>query len=135
MEVAALTAFLSPFLPALMRAGESAVEAAATRVGSEALEHAKALWARLRPKVDEKPAAAEAARKVADAPDDKRWQTALELQIEELLADDTDLAREIASLWERANAAGVVAVGERSVAVQGDVSGTIITGDSANVDR
>ena len=135
MEVAALTAFLSPFLPALMRAGESAVEAAATGIAGEALEHAKALWARLRPKVEEKPAAAQAARKVADAPDDKRWQTALELQIEELLAEDQSLAREIASLWEQANAAGVVAVGERSVAVQGDVSGTIITGDSATVDR
>ena len=135
MEVAALTAFLSPFLPALMRAGESALEAAATRAGGEALEHAKALWARLRPKVEEKPAAAEAAGKVAEAPDDPRWQTALELQLEELLAADSDLAGEIASLWEQASAAGVVAAGERSVAVRGDVSGTIITGDSANVDR
>ena len=135
MEVAALTAFLSPFLPALMRAGESAVEAAATRVGAEALEHAKALWSRLRPKVEENPAAAEAARKVADTADDPRWQTALELQIEALLAEDSGLAQEIASLWEEANNAGVVAVGDRSVAVRGDVSGTIITGDSANVDR
>ncbi len=135
MEVAALTAFLSPFLPALLRTGESAVEAAATRLGGEALEHAKALWGRLRPKVEEKPAAAQAAQRVADTPDDPRWQTALELQIEELLSEDTSLAREVASLWEQANAAGVVAAGERSVAVRGDVSGTIITGDSAQVDR
>lgn len=135
MEVAALTAFLAPFLPALMRAGESAAEAVAKRVGDEALEHARALWGRLRPKVEEKPAAAEAARKVADTPEDPRWQIALELQIEELLAEDTGLAREIASLWQQADAAGVVAAGERSVAVRGDVSGTIITGDSAHVDR
>ncbi len=135
MEVAALTAFLSPFLPALMRAGESAAEAVAKRVGDEALEHAKALWGRLRPKVEEKPAAAEAARKVADAPDDPRWQIALELQIEDLLAEDPGLAREIASLWQQAEAAGVLAAGERSVAVRGDVSGIIITGDSAHVDR
>ena len=135
MEVAALTAFLSPFLPALMRAGESAVEAAATRVGGEALEHAKSLWARLRPKVEGRPAAAEAASKVADTPDDPRWRTALELQLEQLLAEDSGLAREVASLWGQANAAGVIAAGERSVAVEGVVSGTINTGDNVNIDR
>ena len=135
MEVAALTAFLSPFLSLVVRAGESAVEVAATRVGGEALEHAKALWARLRPKVEGRPAAVEAASRVAENPDDPRWRTVLELQLEQLLADDRGLAREVASLWEQANAAGVVAAGERSVAAGGDVSGTINTGDNANIHR
>lgn len=135
MEVAALTAFLAPFLPALLRPVGQAVDALADRAAEEAMEHAKGLWGRLADKVRGKPAAAEAAEKVADAPDDERWRTALELQLEELLRGDTELAREIEALWASATAAGVTATGERSVAVGGDVSGVVITGDGSSVTR
>lgn len=131
MEIAALTSFLAPCLPILLRAGD----AAAAKVGAEALEYGKRLWAKLRPKVEAKPAAAEAAQDVAAAPEDPRALAALELQLEKLLAQDDELAAAVARVWDEARAAGVVAAGERSVAVGGDVSGIIVTGDDNTVDR
>lgn len=135
MTVAALTAFLAPLLPALVRAGEDVVSGVAQKAGEAALEHGRRLWSKLRPRVDAEPAAKQAAEKVAAAPDDERWRTALELQLEELLAADATLRDEVAALFADARAAGVVAaVGERSVAVGGNVTGsTIITGDAARL--
>ncbi len=129
MDIAALTAFLAPFLPYFARAGENLAEEAGTKLGSEAWEHAKRLWGKLRPKVEAKPAANEAAADVADRPGDERARSALELQLEKLLADDPTLAGEVARLWEDARAANVVAIGDRSVAVGGSAHGVFITGD------
>ncbi|MCX7854722.1 MAG: FAD-dependent oxidoreductase [Anaerolineae bacterium] len=53
-----------------------------------------------------------------------------------LLEEDPSLREELARLWEEARAAGipVVALGERSVAVGGDVTGSVIvTGDQNRV--
>lgn len=134
MTAAALAAFLAPFLPQLVKAGEEVVTGVATKAGDAAADHARRLWAKLRPLVREQPAAEQAAVQVAAAPQDERWRTALELQLEVLLASDERLAGEVAELWAQAEAAGAVAAGERSVAVGGDVSAsTIITGDGASV--
>ena len=129
MDPAALTTYLAAFLPALM-------QSVADQTGTAAFEHARRLWARLRPKVAESPAAEQAAERVAEAPDDARWRTALELQLEELLAQNPELAKELAALWADAEAAGAVSVvvGTRGVGVGGNVSGsTINTGDSASI--
>jgi hypothetical protein len=133
LEIAALTAFLAPFLPTLVKAGEKAVEKAADAVSDEAFKYAKALWEKLRPGVDAKPAAKEAAEEVAARPDDEDAVAALRLQLRKLLEEDTKLAGDLAAIWQEAQAANVVQVtasGERSVAVGGDVTGsTIVTGD------
>jgi hypothetical protein len=129
MDPAELTAFLSPFLPTLM-------QSLADQTGTAAFEHARRLWERLRPKVAESPAAEQAAERVAQAPEDARWRTALELQLEELLAENPELAKELAALWAQAEAAGAVSivVGTRGVGVGGNVSGsTINTGDNASI--
>jgi hypothetical protein len=135
VEIAALTAFLAPFLPTLVKVGEQAVGKAAEAVSDEAFSYARALWERLKPKVDEKPAAQEAAEDVAARPDDEDALAALRLQLRKLLEEDEELAGELAGIWKQAEAANVVRVtasGERSVAVGGDVSGsTIVTGDQA----
>lgn len=135
MDLTMLTAFLAPCLPILLKAGQRVAEDAADAMSGEVLEHAQRLWGRLREKIGGKPAAEEAARDVAERPDDQRARAALELQLEKLLAEDPELAADIARLWEDAKSAGVVAVGERSVAVGRDVSGTIITGDSNTLNR
>jgi hypothetical protein len=135
VEIAALTAFLAPFLPTLVKAGEQVVGRAAEAVADEAFTYARALWERLKPKVEEKPAAQEAAEEVAARPDDDDALAALRLQLRKLLEEDQQLASDLTRIWEEAQAANVVHVtasGERSVAVGGDVSGsTIITGDQA----
>lgn len=139
MEIAALTAFLAPFLPTLLKAGEKAVEKAADAVSDEAFTYARALWEKLKPGVDAKPAAKEAAEEVATHPDDEDALAALRLQLRKLLEEDRGLADDLARIWQEAKAANVVQVtasGERSVAVGGDVTGsTIVTGDQAPPER
>ena len=102
VEVAALTAFLAPFLPYLYRAGQTLAEDAGRKLGAEGWEHAKRLWAGLRPSIEAKPVAREAAEELAARPEDERARAALELQLEKLLEADAGLAQEISRLWEEA---------------------------------
>ena len=92
--------FLAPFLPYLVKAGEKAVEEAGKQLGVDAWEKAKALWSKLRPKVEAKPAMQEAAQNVAETPDDEDAQAALRLQLKKLLREDASLAAEVARLVE-----------------------------------
>lgn len=68
----------------------------------------------------------------AALPDNPATQQALETEIARALQEDGALRQEIARLWGEAQDAGVtiIASGNRSVAIGGDVTGsTIITGD------
>jgi hypothetical protein len=130
MDISVLVAVLAPCLGGFLGVINAAASGVGESVGTELVEHAKRLWAKLRPSVEAKPAALEAAADVASRPDDPRARGALELQLEKLLAEDPELRREVESLLRDAVAAGVVATGERNVAVGGDVSGVIITGDN-----
>jgi hypothetical protein len=127
-----LAVFLIPLLPYLLKAGEKAAEEAGKKFGGDAWDRAKVLWAKLRPKVEAKPAAQEAVQDAAAAPNDDDIQAALRLQLRKLLTEDAGLAGEIERLWREAQHAGVtvIAFGERSVAIGRDVTGsTIMTGD------
>jgi hypothetical protein len=127
-----LAVFLTPLLPYLLKTGEKAVEETGKKLGGDAWDRAKGLWAKLRPEVEAKPAAQEAVLDAAAAPNDDDIQAALRLQLRKLLAEDAVLAGEIARLWQEAQQAGVtvIALGERSVAIGRDVtSSTIMTGD------
>ncbi len=135
MDVSILTAFLAPFLPYLLKIGEKAAEGVGEKIGGDAWEKAKALWAKLSPKVVAKAAAEEAAKDVANDPKDTDAQAALRLQLKKLLNQDPTLASDIARLFEEAKQTGsvtnVIASGERAVAIGGNASGnTIITGDN-----
>ncbi|ABY36507.1 MAG TPA: hypothetical protein DEF43_17720 [Chloroflexus aurantiacus] len=127
-----LVAFLAPFLPYLLKAGETAAEEAGKNLGTEGWNWAKALWQKLQPKIAGKAAAQEAAEDVAKTPNDPDAQATFRQQLKKLLADDPTLAAELTSLLGQIRPAGVnvIASGNRSVAIGGNVSGsTIITGD------
>jgi hypothetical protein len=128
---AVLTTFLAPFLPFLLKQGEQAADAAIDRLGAAAWERAQALWGRLRPKL--KPSAREAAEDVAAAPDDELARSALQLQLRKLIADDPDLARELAELVEETRRAGIMA-DNGAVVVVADRGGVAAGGD-INVGR
>lgn len=136
VDISVLSGFLAPFLPYLVERSEELGEEAARKLGAGAWGFAKRIWERLRPGVEEKPAAAEAATDVAAAPDDQRALGALELQLEKLLAADAGLAAAVAQLLAEAQQAGVVASGEGSIAVGGSVNAsTLTTGDQNTIGR
>jgi hypothetical protein len=135
MDVLSLTTFLAPFLPYLLKAGEKAAEEAGKKLGGDAWEKAKSLWAKLSPKVEAKAAAIEAASDVAKDPKDEDAQAALRLQLKKLLNDDSTLASEIAHLFEEAKQTGsvtnIIASGKSAVAMGNNASGNnIYTGDT-----
>ena len=111
-----LVQFLTPFLPRLLgkvqEVAGDVVDAAATTAG----EHAKQIWDRLDPAVEQRPAAQEVVEDVAAAPDDADAQAALRVQLKKMLADDPALATDLGSLIEQGQAAGVIATGAGSVA-------------------
>ena len=116
---AILTTFLAPFLPFLIRQGEQAAQAAIDRFGAAAWKRAQKLWARLRPKVEEKEAALARA--------------ALQLQLRKLVGDDPDLGRELAEMLEENRRAGIMA-DNGAVVVVADRGGVAAGGD-INVGR
>lgn len=136
MDISALassvTTALVPLLPYLLKAGEKAAEETGKAVAGQSWEWAKSLWTKLKPGVEAKPAALEAAQDAAQSPEDEELQTVLRVQLRKLLTEDQSLAEEVSRVLEQGKAAGinVSAVGERSVAIGGGVTGsTIITGD------
>jgi hypothetical protein len=117
---AVLATFLAPFLPYLMKKVEAGADKAIDTLGAAAWERAQVLWRRLRPKVEEKEGAREAAAAVAESPDDEAARGALQFQLRGLLAGDPDLATEIERMLREAQEAGVMA-DNGAVIIHGDV--------------
>ncbi len=134
MEIAALTSFLAPFLPYLLKAGTPAAEEAGKLIGAEAWELAKALWKRLRPRLEENPTAEGTVHLAAERPDDTRARGAFELQLEMLLGRDHELREQVTRLWQEAEVTRITTVnisasGDRSVAAQTITGSHVVTGD------
>jgi hypothetical protein len=139
---AQLVQYLAPFLPYLLKglklAGKEAAKALGEKAGEQGFEQAKTLWDKLRPKVEARPAALEAAQDAAAHPEDEDALAALRLQLKKLLAEDEALAQELARLLPQSGPAGqtVIASGDRSVAIGGNVSGSVIvTGDRNKINK
>ena len=128
-----LVQLLAPFLPYLLKgvklAGQEAAKKLGEKAGEQGFEQAKTLWEKLRPKVEAKSAALEAAQDAATHPDDEDTLAALRLQLKKLLAEDQALAQELARLLEQT----VIASGDRSVAIGGNVSGSVIVTGDGNI--
>jgi hypothetical protein len=132
MEIAAITAFLAPFLSALLKPVTAAAADAAGRFGEAAVEQAKVLWGHLRGKVETKPIAKAAAEEIAANPDDAAARAALQGQLEKIVEDDPAFAEELARLWQNAKQqAGiqvtVTASGAGSIAIGGDAVNSSFT--------
>jgi hypothetical protein len=128
-----ISAFLLSLLPYLLKIGDKVAEEAGKKIGGEAWDKAKALWDKLRRKKN-----VEQVAQTAALPDNQALRDALREEIAHALQEDGDLREEVARLWGEAEAAGVTvtASGDRSVAVGGDVSGSvIITGDRNRVEK
>ncbi len=100
MDIAALTAFLAPFLPSLMKLGNKAAETAAGKFGEDAWNKAKAVWEKLYPKVEAKEEAKVAVQQVVAKPESEARQAVLREELETLLKENPDLAAAIAQVME-----------------------------------
>jgi hypothetical protein len=128
--VSQIAPLLIPFLPYLVKMGEGAAEEAGQKLGGASWDRLKALWSKLQPKVDARPAAQDAVQKAITRKDDPRVRGNLEMQLEDLLSEDRALAAQVEEWLEQNRSSGtnVIASGERSVAIGGNVSSsTIIT--------
>jgi hypothetical protein len=136
MDVSLLGSILAPCLGFLLAGVNAAAAEIGANAGRDVLEAGKRLWAKLWPHIETRPAALEAARDVAESPDDQDALSALEWQLKKLLREQPGLEAELAPILADAVTSGVVAGGARSVAVGGSVTGSVImTGDSGVVQR
>jgi predicted NACHT family NTPase len=101
MDLTALTAFLAPALPFLVKGGEKLAEMSAEKIGGAAPELIKEVWERLRGAIDNKPAAKEAVHDLATLPDDADFQAALRVQLKKILQADHELAQQLAGLMQQ----------------------------------
>lgn len=132
-----LSVYLAPFLPYLLKAGEKAAEEAGKKLGGDGWDQAKSLWAKLRPEVEAKPGALDAVRDAAKIPTDDDAIHSLGLQIEKLLDEDRQLAKDLSHLVTSGGIPSQVnASGQGAVAIGRDVNGgPIITGTGNLVGR
>ncbi|MDM9583670.1 CHAT domain-containing protein [Nostoc sp. GT001] len=119
MDISLLVRFLTPCLPFLLNVGNKAVEGASQKLGEDVWRKATVVWSKLQPKVEGKAAALEAAKDVANDPEDEDLQTALRVQLKKILEGEPTLAAEIAQILSEKSITGTD--GDN---IQQDVSGT-----------
>lgn len=125
---------LTPFLPYLTKAGEKTAEELGKKLSEPAWEKAQELWAKLRGKKE----VVRVAETAAALPENKGIQAALQEEIAKALQSDPVLMKEIIQVMGVIQSGGtnVTAAGDRSVAIGGNVSGSmIITGDQNTVQQ
>ena len=151
MDIVTLTAFISPFLPFLLKLGEKATEkatdTAAGKFGEAAWSKAQAVWEKLSPKVEAKEAAKEAVTDVANHPEEEDLQVALRVQLKKLLEHDEGLVKAITKILQQDAADGTsgtqivqtVTGNQNQVIGQvsggqvfGNITGTVVIGQSAS---
>ena|SRR5437870_4833270 len=120
--------FLAPFMRYLVKAGEGFAEEAGRKISDQGWDKAKGLWARLQPELQARPATRELIGSLAKNPTDENSLTALAVQLKNVLAENESLARQVAMMHEEAKqtVTHVSAIGERSVAIGGNVTGSNI---------
>jgi CHAT domain len=104
MDIASLTAFLSPFLPFLLdlgkKATEKATESAAGKFGETAWKKAEGVWDKLQPQVEGTPDVKAAIEQVATKPDSAARQAVLREELEALFKAQPQLLSAIAKIMQ-----------------------------------
>jgi hypothetical protein len=128
----AATDALAPAMPLLMPiaavAGKEVVKSTATKITDATLQRAKTLWKKLWPEVQNKSAALEAAKNLAEMPEDDDAKAAFRFQLRKIFAADDVLAHDVTNLLVNSSVQ-VTASGERSVAAHTVTDSIITTGD------
>lgn len=121
MDIALLVKVLAPALPVLLGLAQKAIEKGAEKLGEKGAEGLVGqIWQRLKPKVEEKPAALDVAKDVAKNPEDPGAIASLEYQLKKILEDpeNAGLKAEIAKLLDESEE---VKSGKYNVTIGDDV--------------
>ena len=134
-QISAMTvAAVGPALPYLLRASEEVAEEATRALGKAAWDGAKAIWDRLRPKLDSH--AHKVAERLIASPQDDDALAALRMEVKEILTADQKLTEDLTKLLKAAGQThvSVIASGTGAVAIGRDACGTtIVTGSHGSV--
>jgi transketolase len=101
MDIIALTAFLSPCLPFLMKLGEKAAESASGKIGEDTWNTAKKIWDKLQPKIEAKEDAKIAAQQLAAKPDSEARKAVFQEELDTLLKENPALADAITKIMQK----------------------------------
>ena len=119
-------------MPYLLRAGKRAGENVADAVGDETARLVKALWEKVGPGIEERPAARDVAQDVAADPANAPALKSLEYQLGKLLAEDPALADDVGRILKQGQATGIVLSGgqhaETGGVIAGQIGGSVQTG-------
>ena len=104
MDIATIAAFLSPFLPHLVKAGSKAAatitDSAGKKLGEAAVKKAEAVWDRLRPPLEAEAGGQKAIADLQSDPEDEDNVADLRKQLKGLLKQDPALLEAIAAILE-----------------------------------
>lgn len=136
MDVAIFTSFLAPCLPYLLKkVAEPALSGAATKLGQDTWDKAKAIWTKLCPKVEAEAAANIAATKLAEKPDSEVWKAALQEELEALFQKDHALADLISEILKDKDevSKGGVQIQQTAGTVEGQMIGQMQNSQAKNI--
>jgi len=128
MDVAILApvvlSYFVRYLPKMIEAGKfvggKALEKITENLTDEGWKFVQPWIGKLMGKIEENPGAKSVVEKVALAPDNQKYQNALEVHLEDILAADPALAGDILRLLAQAEAAGKRIAADRGGVVLGD---------------
>lgn len=131
MDILTLTALLTPCLPFLIRAAESASTDIGKDIGKDAWATAKKIWDKLKPKLDQKESARIAAEQVAANPTSEGRQQFFREELELLLKEDAELAAAIAQILQDSPVQpGAVQINQTITGNEGQVIGNMAGGNA-----
>jgi hypothetical protein len=123
--------YLVQYLPVMIESGKfvggKAIGKIAEKTTEEVWKVAQPWIGRLMETIEDKTSAHNAAQRVAVSPENVKYQTALEVELEEILTEDRNLANEIKRILDQAKAAGKQISADRGgVAFSGNTQGNIV---------
>ncbi|MFN5764021.1 MAG: hypothetical protein ACK470_06345, partial [Pseudanabaena sp.] len=100
MDIVAVGALISSCLASLLKLGDQAAEITGSKIGQDAWETAKKIWAKIHPKINEKEDAKTATDQLAAKPDSAARKAVFQEELETLLKENQGLAEAIAKILQ-----------------------------------
>ncbi len=130
-----LVAFLIPFIPYLIKAGEKTSEEIGKRLGVQSWERAKKIWELMYPKIKSSQSANDSLTEIINNPGDSDAEASLRFQFKKLMQANRELAKQVEDIIinipssEKDN----LIHGNRNIVVGNDISNSILISGDKNV--